>query len=341
MLRIFGLLAALIITGFAFTAPAVAGLEICNETTATRSIAIAYSEKKQWTSEGWWVVKPGECKTVVGGDLKQRYYYYHASARDITFEGENYFFCATPKSFTIVGEENCKERGYQRRNFRKIDTGKKAKTFKLTLTGGSSTPKTATQREPAQQAAGPGTYGEPAAITGTLKGCRTDNDPPICEIATDEWIYVVAKDDRTPASIHAELNAIPAGTTVTVEGDIVGYGDISVDMTARRVIRAKAGSPAAGPYGKLVGLWRSTDDGQSTIRFDNGNYYSYYGGDLTDKGRYSVVQSCGGIDAEALAVDIDGDPDTYCYGVLKLDDTHLDLSYYGRGNTLSYKRDRR
>ncbi len=334
MLRKIFLLAVLTLPGVAYSGPAFAGLKICNETKTTRSVAIAFGENKKWTSEGWWVLKPGDCKTVVGGDLKQRYYYYHASARDIPFKGGKHFFCATSKTFTNVGAENCAERGYRRRGFRKIDTGKSAKSFKLTLTSGSAAPKAASPK-----AAEPGTHGEPATITGTFMGCRDNNDPPICEVVTDEWIYVVPKDDRTPASIYAALGKMPSGSTVTIEGDIVGYGDISVDMTARKVSRAAAESPQTSLHGQLLGAWRSLVDSQSAIRFENGQFYSYYGGDLIEKGRYALVQSCGGIEASAIAVDIDGDPETSCYGLLRIDDNRLELSYYPRGNTLSYKRD--
>ena len=114
------------------SAPVNAALEICNETGVTRSVAIAYSENKHWVSEGWWGVEDGKCVSVVKGDLKQRYYYYRATARDVTTKGDGYFFCTDSAVFTIVGDQRCEARGYDRSDFRKIDTGKSAKDFKLT-----------------------------------------------------------------------------------------------------------------------------------------------------------------------------------------------------------------
>ena len=284
---------------------------------------------------------------MVGGDLKQRYYYYHAPARGVTFKGGKYHFCTQPKPFTIVGADNCTERGYESRDFRKLDTGKKAKSFKLTLTETSSK-STQTKKAPVKQqtarqapteprAAKPGTYGEPATITGTFKGCNRSGDPEYCEIQTDEWIYVVPKDDRTPSPLYRKLASAKAGRAVTVEGDIVGYGDISVDMTARKITFASASSPATDLHGRLSGLWRSRDDAASAIRFENGRYFDYYDGKLLEEGSYALSQACEGRTAD-LVVRFDGSPDPFCYGIGALTSANLDLIYLSRGNTLSYTR---
>jgi len=327
-LRIFWLTAGLAAFLMQFSGHASAGLEFCNETSATRSVAIAYSENKRWTSEGWWIVKSGECKTVVKGDLKQRYYYYRATARGVTFKGAGYFFCTDPKPFTIVGDEDCKGRGYDRLNFRKIDTGKSAKSFKLTLTGKPSAPKVKA----------PGTYGEPAIVTGTFRGCRTQYDTEFCEIEGREWVYVVPRDKRTPPDLYQSLEAIAVGRTVTIEGDIVGYGDVTADIVARTVTPGAAQSPTQSQDALLQGAWRSLDDGQSQIRFDNGRYFSYYNGDLLESGTYAFADTCGVANTPSLIVTIAGDPEPLCYGLVGIDGNRLEMIYVARGNTLSYER---
>ncbi len=310
------------------TTPASAELKFCNETSANRSVAVAFSEDKRWQSEGWWIVKPGECKTVVSGDLRQRYYYYRATAPGRTFAGQNYFFCTQKKPFTILGQKQCSERGYDRAEFRKLDTGKAAKNFTLTLTkSATKTPK------PVK----PGTYGEPATVSGTFVGCKTETDPDYCEIRGQEWIYVVAKDKRTPRHLYSALQALTIGQNVTIEGDLVGYGDISADIVARIVTAGSKPSNDTNRHARIRGGWRSLDDKQSQIRFENGAYYSYYNGDLIERGRYSFNHSCDGAEGDFLKVNIDGDSDPYCYGIEQTGD-RLDLVYLPRGNTLSYER---
>lgn len=111
--------------------PAFAGLEICNRMHRPASVAIGYKSGGDWVSEGWWNINPRDCKTVVTGDLEQRYYYYHDA--DSGFVGEGYHFCTEDGVFTIWGGENCAERGYDRLNFRLIDTGATATAFTFTL----------------------------------------------------------------------------------------------------------------------------------------------------------------------------------------------------------------
>ncbi len=113
------------------SSPARAELQICNQTHRALSIAIGYNSGADWVSEGWWNIDPRECRTVVGGDLKQRYYYYHAS--DPGFKNENYIFCTETKPFTIVGDTNCAARGFETAHFSEIDTGATATSYTFTL----------------------------------------------------------------------------------------------------------------------------------------------------------------------------------------------------------------
>jgi len=117
----------------AATTAAQAELIICNNTAYTQGVSIGYNSGDQWVSEGWWNVSPGACSTVVGGDLRQRYYYYRAEIDGGPFRGEDYYFCTTPSEYTIYGDGNCAARGYDREAFSQIDTGQSNTKYTLTL----------------------------------------------------------------------------------------------------------------------------------------------------------------------------------------------------------------
>lgn len=120
-----GMCAAAAVALIGAAGAAQAGLEICNDTDAFQSVAIGYLGS-DWTSEGWWLLEPGGCVDALPGDLQQRYYYYHAVADDMAFQGDGYSFCTLPDAFTIVGSEDCQARGYDSADFKEIDTGETA-----------------------------------------------------------------------------------------------------------------------------------------------------------------------------------------------------------------------
>ena len=102
---------------------AQAGLEVCNDTDLRQSVAIGYEAPGGvWTSEGWWQLSAGECKTVMGRDLGRRYFYYRATTPGGDFDGP-FSFCSKPTAFTIAGDKDCAARGYDKTRFRKVDTG--------------------------------------------------------------------------------------------------------------------------------------------------------------------------------------------------------------------------
>jgi uncharacterized membrane protein len=108
-----------------FSPAAEASYKICNKAKKDVVAAFGYqNEKKDWMSEGWWRIKPGDCATVYGKDLDyQKYYFYaHTDNDETTWEG-NMTFCTISKEFTITGREDCKSRGYKPRNFREVDVG--------------------------------------------------------------------------------------------------------------------------------------------------------------------------------------------------------------------------
>ncbi|MEM7440525.1 MAG: DUF1036 domain-containing protein [Pseudomonadota bacterium] len=124
---------ALALGAVSAAAPAAANFAVCNETELRQSVAIAYKDGETWVSEGWWNIEPGGCKTLLAGDLQNRYYYYRAMVAGGTFPGEDFWFCTATSAFTIRGNADCPGRGYAAEVFSEIDTGETATTFKLSL----------------------------------------------------------------------------------------------------------------------------------------------------------------------------------------------------------------
>ncbi|MCC1491516.1 DUF1036 domain-containing protein [Cognatishimia sp. F0-27] len=123
---------ALAVSALLLARPAMAELEVCNETDLAASVAIGYSDAGTWTSEGWWRIAPGACLPVVTDPLAQRYYYWRATNAHGTFRTGDYFFCTSEQVFTIAGDDACQERGFDRLPFAEVDTGT-ARRFTVTL----------------------------------------------------------------------------------------------------------------------------------------------------------------------------------------------------------------
>jgi uncharacterized membrane protein len=105
---------------------AQAELKICNSSNDDVNVSVGYDVGNLSVSEGWFPVLAGGCRIVVQGDLMERYYYVHAAGPNGASPGTGDFFCTLPppnRYNPIVGSLNCASRGFQSRNFHKIDTG--------------------------------------------------------------------------------------------------------------------------------------------------------------------------------------------------------------------------
>jgi uncharacterized membrane protein len=114
--------------------PARASFKVCNGFHETASFAVAYNEAKagHWLASGWWTIAPGKCKTAVGGDLQDRYYYLYAYSASRQWKG-NTPVCVVPnKSFDLTFKKTDHTCAFARRGFYLVDTGK-ATSFTATL----------------------------------------------------------------------------------------------------------------------------------------------------------------------------------------------------------------
>lgn len=108
---------------WAMAGVAKADLRVCNDTDVLAGVAIGYRADAGWITEGWWHIESGNCKTLIEGALKSRYYYLYAedAQRGGRWTGP-INMCLAEREFKIVGFEDCFARGFQRAGFQEHDT---------------------------------------------------------------------------------------------------------------------------------------------------------------------------------------------------------------------------
>lgn len=121
----------------------------CNRTMQPLEAALGHREQGQgdegdiWISEGWWRIEPGQCSRVYGEPLKERFYFYHATAlspnavgkKPFVWQGK-YQFCTDAKAFKIEGDGDCEGRGYRVKGFAQVDIGAGTKNYTLDFKDG-------------------------------------------------------------------------------------------------------------------------------------------------------------------------------------------------------------
>jgi uncharacterized membrane protein len=97
--------------------PARADFRMCNLTSDRVSVSLAYTDGKEWVSEGWWNLKPADCDTLVERAARGEFYYVYAmDERGGEWKGKAYM-CTNDREFKIEGREDCFARGYERTGF--------------------------------------------------------------------------------------------------------------------------------------------------------------------------------------------------------------------------------
>jgi len=93
----------------------------------------------------------------------------------------------------------------------------------------------------------------------------------------------------------------------------------------------------------LEGTWISTDDAKYSVQVKGNTWLELYDGEELDKFFFGFGDTClANQDAKTnpngkyiTVFDSDGNR---CYYIIKVNDSKLELSYMGRGNTLSYRK---
>lgn len=332
--------------------PAFAKFEVCNSAPSDQTVAIAYRSDGDWVSEGWWTIAQGDCKTLVGSDLKSRYFYYRATVSGGSFTGENYYFCTDKNAFTIQGKADCESRGYASEAFSEIDTGDNT-AFKLTLVDpnppaakNSNAPKANQKADATPKVSGPvsGALGEPFSVNGMFQGCETYDGQFQCAFHADGYKWYAFGGAGTPQNVMAALRTYEVGQLISVSGDILNYGDISVESAVYDVRSRTNSTEEDNTLSGLQGWWRSMDDRSSTMQIFGSEVYDYYDneGVLEQYIRYAdTCPSAPGLPGPFLIMFApENYDDPLCYTIEGWDAIVLQLGYVGGAGSglLSFER---
>ena len=340
-MKTISVLAALLVAG---ATQAHAGLEICNGTDSRHSVAVGYKDGESWVSEGWWNIDPGACATPIKGDLRYRYYYFRANKTGREFQDENYVFCTDSAAFTIVGDENCADRGYARSKFRRIDVGKGNSRASFTFDAAVSVWAKAEDKQPAQaeaepQADGPGTWGEPYSSNDAIfQDCVTEAEAPFCTFHANGYKMFVYMDGRTADRVFALFDNIVPGTPIEVQGDLVGVYDRTADVVLRSAL-PRQWNDWDTTLDKLQGTWYSVDDPNSQFNIFGSELENTYDGAYGGLEYLSMSSTCDGYQGDAYFLRTDEESgDQLCYSIEELEEFYLLLMYIPRANFHEYRK---
>ncbi|MGH1369953.1 MAG: DUF1036 domain-containing protein [Maritimibacter sp.] len=329
------LLVPVTISLLSYVAPtaALAGFEVCNETPHRATVAIGYKDDGTWTSEGWWGVDPGKCRTVVSADLNRKFMYWRATSSEMSWSHDTYMFCTDSSAFTIAGDNDCDSRGYKRVGFNEIDLGT-ASHYTLTLTGGTKSDPEENIEYPEDEydepAAGdpgfgpePGTYGEPYSILGVLSHCEYYDAGIGCTFVADGWSYVASTYEDTPEDVLVRLDELGLNVPISVSGDMKSYEGSEAIVTVREFSLQPADSYQIW-RDSMQGFWTSDDDQNFQILVHGSTYEEYYQGAPNDLSMMHFTESCADSPGEPPAFNLvnrDGTSDVCMY-----------ISHIGNGN---------
>jgi uncharacterized membrane protein len=137
--------------------PCAADLTFCNRSDATMHLALGVLKRDDgWTSQGWWSLAAGECRTLVHGLPARVYYAFAIDERGRSWSAapdqRGGWFCISPDSFALRNQDY-EDDG---RTVRCESGDLKAKQFLIVNTGNSTHyTHTFTVREPAGEARPP------------------------------------------------------------------------------------------------------------------------------------------------------------------------------------------
>lgn len=349
--------------GSLFASPALAELEVCNEASKSVSLAIAYAEGDTWVSQGWWNIPAGSCQSPLQGNLKNRYYYYRATTFGSPLVSGDYMFCTSPDVFTIEGDTNCENRGYEQAGYASLDTGKKARSFTLTLRDPERAPKASPQKAPLQKnapqtlsvappppadvsptgtvapadSAAPGTFGEPYSEAAIMQGCIVEAERS-CSFHASGTQFFVYEDWRTPKALFDLMQQLAPGTPILVEGDLVDIYDRTADVVLRNVT-TRPWTTHDYLLNTLQGTWYSVEDPAARFNVLGAERDNSYDDAPTSRDYLTVSDWCDGFEGGGpyLQARDEETGDGACYSIERITDLELELMYLPRGNILQYR----
>ncbi|WP_116107969.1 hypothetical protein [Lewinella sp. IMCC34191] len=117
----------------------------------------------------------------------------------------------------------------------------------------------------------------------------------------------------------------------------------TIPTTDETAIDTVENETLSGTTGDLQGKWRSADDSLHTLVFEGNLMTMNYAGEAAGEAENFVIGStCPEAPATASTNDerryLSVPDDNRCYYIIELNDSSLQMSYLGRGNTLRYTR---
>ncbi len=108
--------------------PARAQVEYCNQTSFYLFAALARENAAGTRSEGWWLLRPGQCRIVVQTPLEEAVIYTYAESHQAHLGGIRTWGgrarqCTGAGLFTIDNQRDCFAQGYEPRDFVRVNVG--------------------------------------------------------------------------------------------------------------------------------------------------------------------------------------------------------------------------
>lgn len=183
---------------------------------------------------------------------------------------------------------------------------------------------------------------EPFEVDGLVQGCTDEGERPGCIFYADGARWIVDQDGATPAAVLAAFAALPQNTPARFAGEILGMGDITVEVTLTAVDPTGL-DPHADLRAGLQGDWVSVDDPLAAIRVDGSEWVNLYDGQEMDQNLMTLGAQCAdGIKTDGPAITLQmfgGTPeDQTCLAVMDISASALTLIHLPRGNMLAYRR---
>jgi len=101
-----------------------ADLKLNNNSTYNVIVAIGYVENGVKVSEGWFILHPGEIKTINSKPVLDRYYYYYAVGNGtIVWSGDVDLYICSNQNFKIKGNSFGSYSGVRSVKFKLVDIG--------------------------------------------------------------------------------------------------------------------------------------------------------------------------------------------------------------------------
>ena len=187
----------------------------------------------------------------------------------------------------------------------------------------------------------PGTYGEPFEVTGLMQGCGASEELNGCSFYAEGARWMVARGAGTDDAVLDAMAALPVNAPVVVTGDMISMGDITVEAAVSTVTPGTPDAYAA-LRDAMQGDWVSQDDASSALKITGSEQQEIYAGEALSLSVVTFAEACP--EGEPMGTvfythEMGADPaDFYCYAVVDLTPERMELSYFGRGNTLVYIR---